>query len=114
MRIIHGTGLPFDEKKARETVQASYDRSDYRPGYSRQLAAILATGNRKPALVSINVPTLVIHGMEDPLMPPEGGKDTAEAIPGAELLLIEGMGHSLPIEVWPRVINAFLENSSKV
>jgi len=113
LRIIHGTGFPFDEERARRFVTASYDRSNYRPGYSRQIAAILATGNRKQALASITAPTLVIHGTEDPLMPPEGGKDTAEAIHGAELLIIEGMGHSIPIEVWPQVIDAITKNASK-
>ncbi|UCC18355.1 MAG: alpha/beta fold hydrolase, partial [Promethearchaeota archaeon] len=104
---------PFDEKKARELVEASYDRSNYRPGYTRQLVATLATGNRKQALSSIKVPTLVIHGSNDPLMPPEGGKDTAEGILGSELLIIEGMGHSLPPEVWPEVFEAFMKNASK-
>ncbi|UCC18282.1 MAG: alpha/beta fold hydrolase [Promethearchaeota archaeon] len=113
LRIIHGSGFPFDEKKARELVEASYDRSNYRPGYARQLVATLATGNRKTALSSIKVPTLVIHGSNDPLMPPEGGKDTAETIPGSELLIIEGMGHSLPPEVWPEVFEAFMKNASK-
>ncbi|MFX1419978.1 MAG: alpha/beta fold hydrolase [Promethearchaeota archaeon] len=113
LRIIHGSGFPFDEKKARQLVEASYDRSNYRPGYTRQLAATLATGNRKPALSSIKVPTLVIHGSHDPLMPPDGGKDTAEAIPGSELLIVEGMGHSLPPEVWPEVFEAFMKNASK-
>ncbi|MFX0037061.1 MAG: alpha/beta fold hydrolase [Candidatus Hermodarchaeota archaeon] len=113
MRIIHGSGFPFDEEKARKFVTAAYDRSNYRPGYSRQLAAILATGDRKQFLTSIKVPTLVIHGGDDPLVSIEGGKDTAASIPGAELLIIEGMGHSLPIEVWPRVIDAFIKNTSK-
>jgi pimeloyl-ACP methyl ester carboxylesterase len=113
LRIIHGSGFPFDERKARESVEASYDRSNYRPGYIRQLVAVIATGNRKAALSSIKVPTLVIHGKDDPLMPAEGGKDTAEAIPGAELLIIEGMGHSIPPEVWPRLFNAFTKNASK-
>ncbi|MFX0040957.1 MAG: alpha/beta fold hydrolase [Candidatus Heimdallarchaeota archaeon] len=113
LRIIHGSGFPFDEKKARKLVEASYDRSNYRPGFTRQMVAVLATGNRKSALGSIKVPTLVIHGSDDPLMPAVGGKDTAEAIPGAKLLIIEGMGHSLPIEVWPRVLKAFVENASK-
>ncbi|MFX1307608.1 MAG: alpha/beta fold hydrolase, partial [Promethearchaeota archaeon] len=99
--------------KARKFVTAAYDRSNYRPGYSRQLAAILATGDRKQFLTSIKVPTLVIHGGDDPLVSIEGGKDTAASIPGAELLIIEGMGHSLPIEVWPRVIDAFIKNTSK-
>jgi pimeloyl-ACP methyl ester carboxylesterase len=113
MRLIHGTGFPFDEERARNLVIAGIDRSNYRPGYSRQLAAILATGNRKQNLTSITAPTLVIHGSEDPLMPPDGGKDTAEAIPGAELLIIEGMGHSIPIEVWSQVMDAIKVNANK-
>ena len=112
LRIIHGSGFPFDEEKARKSVIASYDRSSYRPGYSRQLAAVLATGNRKQALASIKAPTLVIHGSEDPLMPPDGGKDTAEAITEAELLIIEGMGHSIPVEVAPRIIEAITRHAA--
>ena len=114
MRIVHGTGIPFDEGRARKLVTASYDRSNYRPGYARQMAAIMVAGNRKSALGSITVPTLVIHGGDDPLVPLEGGRDTAEAIPGAELLIIEGMGHSLPPEVWSQVIASITKNASKV
>jgi pimeloyl-ACP methyl ester carboxylesterase len=112
-RILHGPFFPFDEKKWRELATASYERSHYPPGYSRQFVAIRATGNIKPALSSIRVPTLVIHGSEDPLVPVEGGKDTAEAIPGAELLIIEGMGHSIPIQVWPKIVDAITKNASK-
>ena len=96
LRIYHGTYFPFDEEKWRKFATVSYERSHYPPGYSRQFVAIRATGNIKPFLSSIRVPTLVIHGSEDPLVPVEGGKDTADSIPGAELLIIEGMGHSLP------------------
>jgi pimeloyl-ACP methyl ester carboxylesterase len=106
--LIMGLGA-----QARKSVVAAFDRSNYPPGYSRQLAAILATGNRKQALASITAPTLVIHGSDDPLIPPEGGKDTAEAIPEAELLIIEGMGHSLPIDVWPKVVDTITKNASK-
>ncbi|MFX1388262.1 MAG: alpha/beta fold hydrolase [Promethearchaeota archaeon] len=113
MRVVHGTGIPFDEERAHRFAIASYDRSNYRPGYSRQLAAILATGNRKQALKSIVIPTIVIHGEVDPLVPVEGGKDTAEAIPGADLLIIEGMGHSLPPQVWPQVLDAITNNAVK-
>ncbi len=113
MRIVHGTGIPFDEKRARKLVIASYDRSNYRAGYSRQLAAILASGNRKQALTSVRAPTLVIHGEADPLVPFEGGKDTAKTIPGAELFLIKGMGHSLPPEIWSKVLDAITKNASK-
>ncbi|UCD01449.1 MAG: alpha/beta hydrolase [Promethearchaeota archaeon] len=113
MRIIHGNGIPFDEDRSRRFVTASYDRSSYRAGYSRQIAATLSMGNRKPALASIKAPTLVIHGSEDPLMPPDGGKDTAEAITGSDLLIIEGMGHSMPPEIWPQLLDAVTKNASK-
>lgn len=113
-RITHGTGIPFDEERARRLAAALYDRSFYRPGFSRQLVAIWASGNRKQALTTITAPTIVIHGGVDPLVPVEGGNDTAEAIPGAELLIIEGMGHSLPVQVWSRVIDAITKNATKV
>jgi pimeloyl-ACP methyl ester carboxylesterase len=72
------------------------------------MAAVIAQENRKEALASVTVPTLVIHGTADPLFPAEHGKDTADAIPGAQLLLIEGMGHDLPHTKgpWPQVIEA--------
>jgi len=113
LRILHGVYFPFDEEEWRKFATASYERSHYPPGITRQFVAIRATGNIKPALSSISVPTLVIHGSEDPLVPVEGGKDTAEAIPGAELLIIEGMGHSIPIEVWPKVVDAIAKIASK-
>ncbi|GAC1343453.1 MAG: hypothetical protein NVSMB20_19230 [Bradyrhizobium sp.] len=75
-------------------------------GVGRQLRAILASGSRKARLQSVRAPTLVIHGTVDPLVHPEGGKDTAASISGAKLLMIEGMGHALPIPMWPRIIDA--------
>ena len=113
LRILHGPYFPFDEEKWRDFATASYERSHYPPGRMRQFVAIRATGNIKPYLSSISVPTLVIHGSEDPLVLVEGGKDTAEAIPGAELLIIEGMGHNLPKEVWPKLVDAITRNASK-
>jgi pimeloyl-ACP methyl ester carboxylesterase len=80
-------------------------------GTSRQLAAVLASGSRKEALKSVRVPTLVIHGDIDPLVPVEGGIDTAEAIPGAQLLIIEGMGHDLPPVIWSRVLDAIVQHA---
>ena len=80
----------------------------------RQLLAILKGGNRKPELSKVTVPTLVIHGADDPLVPVEWGKDTADAAPGAELLIIEGMGHDLPRQVWPRIVEAIATNAKKV
>ncbi len=75
-------------------------------GVARQLRAILASGSRKQRLGSVTAPTLVIHGTVDPLVRPEGGQDTAASIPGAKLLMVEGMGHALPIPMWPQVIDA--------
>ena len=105
-QILGGTKLPFDEGRVRERAGLAFDRGLSPAGSARQLAAILASGSRKEALKSVRVPTLVIHGDADPLVPVEGGLDTAEAIPGAELLIIEDMGHSLPPVIWPQVMDA--------
>lgn len=105
-RAIGSPGFPFDEPEVRMLATLAYDRGFNPTGVARQLVAILASGNRKPALQAVRVPTLVIHGAGDPLIPSEAGRDTASAIHGAELLLIDGMGHDLPRAVWPRVIDA--------
>jgi pimeloyl-ACP methyl ester carboxylesterase len=112
-RMIAGTGFPFDVERARRMAARSYDRSFYPVGVARQIAAIMASGNRVPALASVKAPTLVIHGDADPLVPIEGGRDTAQAIPGAELLVIEGMGHEMPPPVWPRIIDAIAGHTEK-
>lgn len=108
-QVLYGSGFPFDEDRERTYAANSYDRCFYPQGFTRQIVAILVNGNRKPKLASVNVPTLVIHGADDPLVPVEGGKDTAEAIPGAKLLIIDGMGHSLPPETWPQIVEAITE-----
>lgn len=113
-RVLYGTGFPFDEERRRKMAARAYDRSFYPEGFARQLAAVLANGNRKPTLASIKVPTLIIHGGDDLLVPVEGGIDTAEAIYGAELLIINGMGHSLPPETWPQIVDAIAKNAAKV
>jgi pimeloyl-ACP methyl ester carboxylesterase len=112
-RILYGSGFPFDEEKARELAAKSYDRCFYPPGFARQLAGILASGNWKASLTSIKVPTLVIHGGDDPLVPVEGGKDTAEAISGSNLVIIDGMGHSLPPETWDQITDEIVANAAK-
>jgi len=111
-KTLWGT-LPFDDEDIRLRSSIEFDRSYYPQGIARQLMATLAHGNRKPRLASVGAPTLVIHGVEDPLVPVEGGKDTAEAIPGAEILLIEGMGHCLPKAVWPRITDAIANHVRK-
>ena len=105
--------LDFDEKIVRQRAASSYDRAFYPPGIARQYAAIIAGGNRKPRLASIAAPTLVIHGSEDPLLPVEHGKDTAGAIPGAEMLIVEGMGHCLPKVTWPQIVDAIGNHTRK-
>ena len=108
-RLIGSPGFEFDETSFRDRIGRAFDRSYDPGGVARQLVAVLADGNRKDRLRTVRVPALVIHGQDDPLVPLEGGKDTADAIPGARLLVIEGMGHDLPRGTWPRVIDAVTE-----
>lgn len=105
-RIIGSPGFEFDEASVRARAERSYDRCFLPSGQTRQLAAIVRQPNRVPALSKLSVPTLVIHGTDDPLVPVEGGKDTATAILGSELLLIEGMGHDLPKAIQAQLVDA--------
>jgi pimeloyl-ACP methyl ester carboxylesterase len=104
--VLNGDQLPFDVERTTQTAALSFDRGLNRDGVSRQMLAILASGNRTAALGSVRLPTLVIHGTNDPLVPPEAGRATARAIPGATLVLVEGMGHTLPRQAWPQIIDA--------
>ncbi|HMK65390.1 MAG TPA: alpha/beta hydrolase [Thermodesulfobacteriota bacterium] len=113
-KAIAGPGFPFDEDWHRKLAGRSFDRAYYGPGKARQFLATLAHGNRKPRLASVTAPTLVIHGADDPLVLVAGGIDSAEAIPGAELMIIEGMGHDLPHgSAWPRIIEAVVAHARK-
>ena len=110
-KILGGPAFAFDEDRVREKAGQAYDRGLSPDGTTRQLAAIFASGSRKETLKSVKVPTLVIHGEIDPLIPVEGGIDTAQAVPGAQLLIIEGMGHDLPPAIWPQVIEAITKHA---
>jgi len=105
-RLVGSPGFERDEDELRAQGALSWDRGPAGVGGARQLAAILASGNRTTALGSITAPTVVIHGKSDRLVAPSGGRATAAAIRGAELVLIDGMGHDLPRGTWPRIINA--------
>jgi len=106
---LHGPGFPFEEARVRAYAARSFDRASHHPmagGVRRQLIAIWLSGDRTPALAQLSLPALVMHGDADPLVPVDGGRATARAIPGARLEIIPGMGHELPRPVWPRVIDA--------
>jgi len=112
-RTIGSPGFPFDEERVRRLAGRSYDRCFEPTGPARQLIAILAAHDREPALAQLKMPTLVIHGSDDPLIPVEGGRATAKAIPGSELLVVEGMGHDFPRQVWPRIIDAISTHTTR-
>ena len=105
-KLLRVGSFPEDEARDRDRAERIYARGLNPAGVGRQLRAILASGNRKERLRQVKAPTLVIHGTVDPLVRPEGGKDTAASIPGAKLLMIEGMGHAIPVPMWPRNIDA--------
>lgn len=112
-KIIGSPGFPLDEARVRERSGKAYDRAFHPEAMPRQMAAILASGDRTAALGDVTVPTLVIHGEADPLVTPSGGEATAKAVPGAELMMIPGMGHDLPEGAWPRVVSAIVENARR-
>jgi len=110
-RVLHGRELPYDEEASRKLATRIFDRGLNLAGFARQFAAIVADGSRKQALKSVTVPTLVIHGDADPLVPFECGIDMANSVPEAELLIIEGMGHTLPRQVWAQVIDSIVRHA---
>lgn len=110
---IGSPGLPRDPEELRELAALSYER-DHDPAASgRQLAAIIASGDRTEELHSVAAPTLVVHGTADALVNPSGGRATARAIKGSRMLNVEGMGHDLPRAIWPQLIDAIVENAAR-
>lgn len=101
-----------DAAQVRALAAASYDRAYYPAGVPRQLAAMILDGSRAEALKTLNVPTLVIHGLDDTLIGPSGGRRTAELMPGARLLLVEDMGHDRPPALWPHLVDAITEHTN--
>ena len=110
-KVLRVGSFPEDEARDRARAERCFARGLNPAGVGRQLRAILASGSRKGRLHAVKAPTLVIHGTVDPLVRPEGGKDTAASIPGARLLMIEGMGHALPIPMWPQIIDAIARHA---
>src|SRR4029077_2995254 len=108
-KVLHGPSNPFDEAAETRRVERAHERSYYPAGTGRQLVAILASYSRVEKLGRVNVPTLVIHGTGDVLVPVENGRRVAAAVPGARLVEFEGMGHNLPERVWNEVFDAIEE-----
>jgi pimeloyl-ACP methyl ester carboxylesterase len=106
-RLFASDSAKYDEATQRELSALSYDRSSYMAGFARQFAAIVASGGRRKALASVRVPTLVIHGADDTLFPQEHGQDTADAIKGAQFLLVPGLGHGTAYPgLWDEIVAA--------
>jgi pimeloyl-ACP methyl ester carboxylesterase len=112
-KVIGSPGFEADEEALRARAGASFDRGIFPDGTGRQLLAIVASGDRSEGLRRLDVPTTVIHGTDDILVDVSGGKATAAAIPGARLELIEGMGHDMPRQLWPRFVDLITENAER-
>jgi len=110
--LIWGSKKYADLAALRELAAESYDRCYYPDGVTRQLAALIVSGSRAEGLRRLEVPTLVIHGLDDTLIAPSGGERTAALVPGARLRLIEDMGHDRPRPLWPEICGAILEQTS--
>jgi pimeloyl-ACP methyl ester carboxylesterase len=113
-RAIGSPGFPPDEDAIRARAKASFERGYSPDGVARQIAAILASGDRTEELAELRAPTLVIHGADDPLVDVSGGEATARAIPGAKLIVIPGMGHDLPRALWPCFVDEIVANAERV
>ncbi len=101
----------FDAERVAELAGQSYDRSYYPEGSIRQLAAIYASGDRSELLPGVTTPMLVIHGLDDALITPSGGRRTAELVPGSQLLEVADMGHDLPEPLWPTLVGAIVKHT---
>jgi len=110
-QVICGPAMPIDEAFLRERARRVFERGVSLPGLARQMAAIMASGSRREALRTLTVPTLVLHGDSDPLIPPAHAVATAETIPGARLHLVKGMGHDVPPAAWSELIAAIAEHA---
>ena len=110
-KAIGSPAYPSDAQRLAERIERDFKRSFHPTGPARQMAAIVADGDRRDRLAGVTVPTLVIHGADDPLVPVEGGRDTAASIPGATLVEIPGMGHDLPLALVETIAEAIAEHA---
>lgn len=109
---IYGSPAEFDEERLRANAAAAYDRANCPEGVARQMRAILASGSRTADLATVAVPTLVLHGDQDRLVDISGGRRTAESIPGARFVAIEGMGHDYPPAYWEQIVSLVTDHAA--
>src|SRR4051812_45469049 len=112
-RLVGSPGFERDENELREMLAMSLERGDDPAGMARQLTAIVASGDRTADMRRISAPTLVIHGTKDKMIRLSGGRATARAIPGARLMLVDGMGHDLPRGAWPQILDGIVRNAAQ-
>ncbi len=114
-RHIGSRGFAFDEAYVRDRAMRGYDRDPHAAaGTGRQMGAIVKSGDRTAELGRITAPTVVVHGDQDRMVHPSGGRATAAAIPNAQLVMIEGMGHDLPVELYPRIVELIADQAERV
>ena len=112
-RVVGSPAYPVDEATLRTRALETAKRAYYPAGFARQYAAANATGDRRAQLKTITAPTLVIHGADDPLVPLAGGEDTAANITGAQLMVVPGMGHDLPAQLYDTFADAIAANCQR-
>jgi pimeloyl-ACP methyl ester carboxylesterase len=105
-RVIGSTGFDFDEDWLRDRGRRAFDIGVDPAGLTRQTAAAMTARDRTPDLTGLRVPTLVVHGAVDPLCDVSGGRATAAAVPDADLMVVDGLGHDLPPGFWPDFVDA--------
>lgn len=112
LTAIGSKRYPTETERLRALAERCYERGHDRIGTARQLGAIQAARDRTAGLRQLNLPATVIHGTDDPLVRPSGGRATARAIPGARLVMLDGMGHDLPRPLWPQIVDAIVQNAA--
>jgi pimeloyl-ACP methyl ester carboxylesterase len=110
-RVIGSPGYPLDECRVADVARRSFARGNDPAGVARQYAAIVVSPDRSPGLRKLTVPTLVIHGEDDPLVQVDGGRATADTVPGARLVVFPGMGHDLPQQLWPQLVDEIVTHA---
>jgi pimeloyl-ACP methyl ester carboxylesterase len=111
--VVGSPGFPPNAEETRLRIRNDFNRSYSPAGFQRQYAAAMASGDRRPKLATITAPTVVIHGAQDPLVPLSGGQDTADNIPGAELIVVEGMGHDFPPALFDTIVDGIMRAVSR-